>query len=126
MTLIESLEAEFELQENSFTSKMPINEYYGQPQGYVAGGIYLLVAETAAGYASNLMGQKAENKYYALGQNITAHHIRPKKSDTGFILATGTLLHQGRSSHLWEVKITDENDKLISIISVQNFILPAQ
>ncbi|QPK93842.1 PaaI family thioesterase [Actinomyces sp. zg-332] len=124
MTLLESFNIQFDMKEDgSFTATMPIHEFYTQHQGYVAGGVYLILAETAGGYASNLMGEKAEEKYVAVGQNINAHHVRPKKSDGGFITASGTLLHKGKSTHLWDIKITDENDKLISTVSVQNFII---
>lgn len=64
--------------ENSFIASMPATSYYSQPQGYVTGGVYLLLP-VLQGHASNLLGQKSENKYYALGQNINAHHLKPKK-----------------------------------------------
>lgn len=126
-TLLESFNIEFVLKDDeSFVATMPINKFYEQHQGHVTGGVYLIFAEAAGGYASNLLGQKAEEKYAAVGQNINAHHVRPKKADSGFITATGKLLHKGKSTHLWDIKITDENEKLISIISVQNFIIPLQ
>lgn len=83
-------------------------------------------AEYAAGHASNLLGQKSENKYYALGQNINAHHLKSKKADGSLVIAKGTLLHKGKSTHLWDVKIVDEKDKLLSNISVQHFIIPLE
>ena len=120
-TLLENLGIEYAMPEKEFfTAKMPVTPYYSQPQGYVIGGMYMLLAESAAGYASNILGK---GSYYAVGQNIHATHVAPNKSDSGFMVSKGQLIHKVKFSHLWEIKIFDEENKLLSIISVQNFII---
>jgi len=56
------------------------------------------------------------------GIEIAANHLRAKR--TGMVTGTARIVHQGKSIHLWEIKITDENGKLISICKLTNMVLP--
>jgi len=56
------------------------------------------------------------------GIEISANHLRAKRD--GVVTATARIVHQGRSLHLWEIKITDEAGKLISLCKITNMIMP--
>ncbi|HKK38127.1 MAG TPA: PaaI family thioesterase, partial [Cryomorphaceae bacterium] len=57
-----------------------------------------------------------------VGIEINANHIRSIKA--GLVTATGTLLHKGRKTHVWDIKVTDQDDRLISVCRLTNMILP--
>ena len=103
-----------------FSSKMILSAFHAQPHGFLNGGASLAFAEITAGMASNTIGS---GQYFALGQSVNANHLNPKKCE-GFVTARGLLLKNGKRNHVWEIKITDENEKLISQITVVNALVP--
>ncbi len=111
-TLLETLEIDIvEISENRVVATMPVNEKTRQPMGYLHGGASVALAETVASIGGyNLVDHKRE---YVVGLEINANHIRSKRDGT--ITAVGTPLHRGRTTQVWEVKIIDENGKLISV-----------
>lgn len=120
-TLMNTLEIEYiDAGENFLTAKMPVNSRVHQPMGLLHGGATVALAESVGSAASMLFinPQKQE----ARGIEISANHIRSKREGTVF--CTAKILHQGRSIHLWEIKITDEEGKLISLCKLTNMILP--
>jgi 1,4-dihydroxy-2-naphthoyl-CoA hydrolase len=90
---------------------MPVSPQTHQPAGILHGGASVLLAESAASIASiiNIDNQK----YAAVGLEINANHLR-SKSD-GIVTAVATPLHKGRKTMVWDIRITDEQDKLICI-----------
>lgn len=90
---------------------MPISPKHHQPYGYLHGGISLVLAETVASMGSMLHIDR--ERQMAFGLEINANHVRPKKD--GVITATGTPLHIGRNTHVWDVRIVDEQGKLICV-----------
>jgi uncharacterized protein (TIGR00369 family) len=56
------------------------------------------------------------------GIEISANHLKAKRN--GIVTATAKIIHKGRSIHLWEIRITDENDSLISLCKLTNMVLP--
>ncbi|NBU80702.1 MAG: PaaI family thioesterase [Flavobacteriaceae bacterium] len=120
-TLMNTLEIEYiDAGENFLTAKMPVNSRVHQPMGLLHGGATVALAESVGSAASMLFinPQKQE----ARGIEISANHLRSKREGTVF--CTAKILHQGRSIHLWEIKITDEEGKLISLCKLTNMILP--
>lgn len=103
-----------------FSSKMILSDFHAQPHGFLNGGASLALAEITAGMASNAIGS---SQYFALGQSISANHLNSKKCE-GFVNACGLLLKNGKRNHIWEIKITDENETLISQITVVNALVP--
>lgn len=95
-----------------------IRPHHLQPQGVVHGGVYISLAETIAGAGSALLIENEDK--IALGNTINSQHISALKS--GRITATGTLVHKGTFKHIWDIQITDESGKLISISRVNNSI----
>lgn len=90
---------------------MPVAPKTHQPAGILHGGASVLLAESAASIAS--MINIDNQKYAAVGLEINANHLR-SKSD-GIVTAVATPLHKGRKTMVWDIRITDEQDKLICI-----------
>ena len=120
-TLMNTLEIEYiDAGEDFLTAKMPVNPSVHQPMGLLHGGASVALAESV-GSAASFFFINAE-KQEARGIEISANHLRSKREGTVF--CTAKILHQGRSIHLWEIKITDEQGKLISLCKLTNMILP--
>ena len=93
------------------TARMPVDERTRQPFGLLHGGASTALAETVGSVAATLcLGM---SQYYAIGLDINANHLRSVKS--GYVYATARPLHLGRSTHVWEIKIIDESQKLVCI-----------
>lgn len=90
---------------------MPIGPNHRQQVGYLHGGISVVLAESIASLGTVL--NIDANRQMAFGLEINANHLRPKRE--GQLTGTATPIHRGRTTHVWEIKITDEYDKLICI-----------
>lgn len=93
------------------TATMPVNERTKQPIGILHGGANVVLAETLASTAANAVVDI--NQYYCVGLEINANHIRSVKE--GLVSASTSPLHIGRSTQIWEVRITNESGKLTCI-----------
>ena len=99
---------------------MHLNEYHAQPQGYLNGGATLAFGEILSGLLSN---QLIESNQFAVGQSVTASHLRPMKAQ-GNLIAEGQLLLKGKTSHVWRFDMYDESHRLISQVAVTCAIVP--
>ena len=81
-----------------------------QPHGYLHGGASVVLAESVASIGAHISSPPDK---IAFGLEINANHIRPKKD--GVLRAIGTPLHKGRTTHVWEIRIEDEEQRLICI-----------
>lgn len=112
MKLMDTLGIEVILMEKEkVVLSMPVDERTHQPAGFLHGGASVLLAETAASIAGymNIDPQKEA----VFGLEINANHIRSKQD--GYVIATATPFHIGKTTMVWEIKITDESEKLICI-----------
>lgn len=111
-TLVNSLGIELiEVTKGKVVAKMPVDERTRQPFGLLHGGASVALAETVASVgAFELVDQENEA---VVGLEINANHIRGKRD--GYVTAIGTVLHQGRTTMVWDIKIVDEQDKLICV-----------
>lgn len=100
-------------------AKMKVDERNRQPFGYLNGGATLAMAETLAGAASYALCPDA---LACVGQNIHGNHIHPAKEGET-VTATARIIHQGKSSHVWQVDVRNDDGVLISSISVTNHII---
>ncbi|MBS7530539.1 hotdog fold thioesterase [Hazenella sp. IB182353] len=91
--------------------KMPVGPNTRQPMGLLHGGASVALAETVASIGG--VNKVAPLGKTAVGLEINANHIRSKRD--GMVTAIGSLIHEGRTTMIWEVKIVDESDKLICI-----------
>ena len=119
-TLMETLEIEYiDAGEDFLKAKMPVNSRVHQPMGLLHGGASVALAESV-GSAASLMFINPE-KQEVRGIEISANHLRSKRKGTVF--CTAKIVHKGASIHLWEIRIVDENDKLISLCKLSNMVL---
>lgn len=91
--------------------RMPVDDRTHQPYRILHGGASVALAETLGSYGATLVVD--QSKYRVVGQEINANHIRAVSS--GFVIGTARPVHLGRRSHVWEIRITDEQDKLVCI-----------
>jgi uncharacterized protein (TIGR00369 family) len=120
-TLMQTLEIEYtDAGEDFLVATMPVNPRVHQPMGLLHGGASVALAESV-GSAASLMFVNPE-KQEVRGIEISANHVRSKKE--GIVTATAKILHKGASIHLWEIRIVDEKDKLISLCKLTNMVLP--
>ena len=120
-TLMQTLEIEYiDAGEGFLTAKMPVNSRVHQPMGLLHGGATVALAESV-GSAASIMFVDPE-KFEVRGIEISANHLKSKKE--GMVYATAKIIHKGRSIHLWEIRIVDENDALISLCKLTNMVLP--
>jgi len=119
-TLMETLDIEYvDVGEDFITAKMPVTPKVHQPYGQLHGGATAALAETVGSVASHFF---IDSKSQLVnGIELTINHIKSKKD--GVVFATARNIHKGRSTHLWEVRIVDENNQLISICKMTNIIL---
>ncbi|WP_053360438.1 hotdog fold thioesterase [Bacillus sp. FJAT-27251] len=111
-TLLESLGIEIiELQKGRVVATMPVDDRTRQPFGLLHGGASVALAETVASVGAYELVDK--EKEAVVGLEINANHIRAKRD--GIVTATGTALHQGRTTMVWEIKIEDEESKLVCV-----------
>jgi uncharacterized protein (TIGR00369 family) len=103
---------------NSIHATMPVNNKTSQPNGILHGGASLAFAESLAGAGSFLIIDR--DKYNVFGMQVSGNHI--SSVDNGELTGDAQLIHKGKTTHIWEVKISGENDKLISVVRVTNII----
>lgn len=120
-TLMQTLNIEFiDAGEGFLVAKMPVNSVVHQPMGLLHGGASVALAESV-GSAASLMCVNSDHSEIR-GIEISANHLRAKKE--GFVIGTARIIHKGGSIHLWEIRITDEQDNLISLCKLTNMVLP--
>lgn len=105
--------------EDRVEATMPVDERTRQPFGILHGGATLALAETVAGLGSMILAKPDE---MVVGMQVSGHHMSSAhEGDT--VRAVGTIIHKGRSSHVWNVDIFTSTDKLVSSVRVVNSIL---
>jgi 1,4-dihydroxy-2-naphthoyl-CoA hydrolase len=100
-----------EVGENYLKATMPVDQRTRQAYGLLHGGASATLAETVGSVASVMIVDPEH--YFCVGVEINANHIRSVKD--GFVTATAIPLHIGMSSHVWDIKILDKNEKLICV-----------
>lgn len=111
-TMADTLDIRFsEIGDNYLKATMPVDARTRQPYGLLHGGASAVLAETVGSVASSLCINT--EKQICVGLEINCNHIKGKKE--GVVTATCTPLHIGASTHVWDIKIHDEKDKLINV-----------
>jgi len=119
-TFIGYLDIEFlEYSDDHVVARMPVDGNKLQPMGLLHGGASLALAETVASAGSVFLVD--EKKYTVLGLHVTGNHV--STLSTGEVLARAEIIHKGNTTHIWDVKISTENGKLISIARVTSVII---
>lgn len=105
--------------ENRVEATMPVDHRTRQPFGILHGGATLALAETVAGLGSMILCQPDE---MVVGMQVSGNHISSAhEGDT--VRAVGTIVHKGRSSHIWNVDVFTSTNKLVSSIRVVNSVM---
>ncbi|GIN62043.1 esterase [Robertmurraya siralis] len=111
-TLIHALGIEvIKVERGLVVATMPVDERTHQPWGLLHGGASVALAETVASVGAFELVDKSSE--VVVGLEINANHVRGKKD--GIVTATGTVLHQGKTTMVWDIKITDEEERLICV-----------
>jgi len=119
-TLMETLSIEFiDVDENMIMAKMPVNPKVHQPYGILHGGATAALAETVGSCASALFIDTKSK--IVKGIELSINHLKSKKEGTVFGIAKP--IHKGRTTHLWEIRIEDEAQNLISLCKLTNIVL---
>ena len=120
-TLMETLEIEvIDCGDDFLIAKMPVNSRVHQPDGVLHGGATAALAESIGSFASHIFTD-LEN-YFVRGIEVTANHL--KSVTDGYVYAKATFLHKGRTTQLLDIRVTDDNDNLISICKLSTISLP--
>jgi 1,4-dihydroxy-2-naphthoyl-CoA hydrolase len=111
-TLMSHLGIEFvDIGENYLTARMPVDERTCQPLGLLHGGASAALAETLGSVGSAI---RLDLKQQApVGLELNANHIRPVTN--GYVTGTATILHLGRRTHVWDIRIEDEAGRLVCV-----------
>jgi uncharacterized protein (TIGR00369 family) len=109
-----------ELTPERVRATMPVDDRTRQPFGILHGGASMALAETVASIGATACIDR--DQFVAVGQEINGNHVR-SKSD-GLVTAVATPVHVGRRSHVWSIRIADEQDNLICIARCTLAIVP--
>ncbi|HJD74592.1 MAG TPA: hotdog fold thioesterase, partial [Bacteroides reticulotermitis] len=105
--------------EDRVEATMPVDYRTRQPFGILHGGATLALAETVAGLGSMVLCQPDE---FVVGMQVSGSHISSAhEGDT--VRAVATIVHKGRSSHVWNVDVFTSTNKLVSSIRVVNSVM---
>lgn len=97
--------------ENSLTATMPINERTQQPFGILHGGASVVLAETIGTFASSLIIDT--NAFACVGLEINANHLRTVSS--GEVRAECIPIHLGNRTHVWDIRLYNDQGKIVCI-----------
>ncbi|MDD2314813.1 MAG: PaaI family thioesterase, partial [Proteiniphilum sp.] len=119
-TLMETLGIEFTLlSPGRVEAVMPVGKHVCQPFGILHGGATLALAESIAGQGSLLLCEADE---IPAGIQVSCNHVSSAREGDK-VRAVGTIIHRGRSTHVWNIDIFTASGKLVSSVRVVNSIL---
>lgn len=119
-TLVEHLGITFQVDEHGhFTGTMPVDQRTKQPMGLLHGGATAALAESLGSMGSALLVDL--ERQGVVGTSLTVNHLKGVRS--GSVLATGELLHHGRSTHVWDIHVTNAEGLLCAVCRLTNMII---
>ena len=119
-TLMETLNIEFvDVTQDTITARMPVNSRVHQPDGVLHGGASVALAESVGSAGAYIFLQ---NKNVSIrGIEIAANHVKSIRD--GFVYAHATILHKGRTTQLWQIRIENQDKELISLVKLTTLTL---
>jgi 1,4-dihydroxy-2-naphthoyl-CoA hydrolase len=105
--------------EDFIEAKMPVDHRTHQPLGLLHGGASVSLAETLGSIAATCCIDMS--KQYCVGLEINANHIKSAKS--GFVFGITKPVHIGKKTHVWEIRITNEQEELVCISRITMAII---
>ena len=119
-TLMETLDIEFtDVSENTLVARMPVTPRVHQPDGVLHGGASVALAESV-GSAAAFIFLNAE-EVAIRGIEIAANHVKSVRE--GYVYAHAKVLHKGRTTQLWQIRIVNEEDQLVSLVKLTTITL---
>lgn len=109
-----------EIEDERAIATMPVTPHHHQILGYLHGGASVVLAETVASHGATA---SALPEKVALGLEINANHLRPVQHGT--LRAVGERLHAGRTTQVWQVRISDEEGRLVCVSRCTLALVPA-
>jgi 1,4-dihydroxy-2-naphthoyl-CoA hydrolase len=120
-TMAEHIGIEFtEIGKDYLKARMPVDHRTQQPYGLLHGGASCVLAETVGSLAAAMVVD--HTKFACVGLDINANHVRSARE--GWVTGIATPLHLGGSTHVWDIKIYDEINKLICISRLTVAVVP--
>ena len=120
-TLMETLQIEIvDYTDDTLVAKMPVNSRVYQPDGVLHGGATAALAESVGSFASHIFLDT--NAFFVRGIEITANHL--KSVTSGYVYAKASFIHKGRTTQLIDIRVTDDDDNLISLCKLSTITLP--
>lgn len=111
-TLMGALGMEFTvIRPGHIEATMPVDERTHQPYGLLHGGASAALAETLGSFGSHILVQ--EEGGLAVGVELNINHLKSKRHGT--VTGVATILHQGKSTHVWDIKIVDEEKNVLAV-----------
>ena len=118
--LMEALGIEYvEVASGYVLGKMPIDKRTIQPEGILSGGASLAFAETLGGLGSALIVDL--EKQAVVGTQVAANHVGMGKGTS--VRGEARIIHQGKRTHVWNIDIISEDDRLVSTVRMTNQII---
>lgn len=122
-TLMETLNIEFiDAGDDFVIAKMPVDKRVYQPDGVLHGGATAALAETVGSFAAHIFLDT--KNYFVRGIDISANHIKSVKD--GFVYAKATFIHRGRTMQIFNIEVTDDNNRLVSSCKLTTVSLPKE
>ena len=120
-TLMETLNIEIiDAGDDFLVAKMPVNSRVHQPDGVLHGGATVALAESVGSFAAHIFLNT--NDYFIRGIEISSNHIKSVRE--GYVYAKATFIHKGKTTQLFDIRITDEADNLVSVCKLTTIALP--
>ncbi|MDB4027601.1 hotdog fold thioesterase [Flavobacteriaceae bacterium] len=119
-TLMETLNIEFvDVTQDTITARMPVNSRVHQPDGVLHGGASVALAESVGSAGAYIFLQ---NKNVSIrGIEIAANHVKSIRD--GFVYAHASIVHKGRTTQLWQIRIENQDKELISLVKLTTLTL---
>ena len=119
-TLMETLNIKYvDIGDDFLVATMPVNSSVHQPYGLLHGGATAALAESVGSAASSYFVD--HTKFLVKGIALSANHLKSVKKGT--VTAIAKIIHKGRTTHLWEIRVVDEKNELVSLCKLTNIIL---
>ncbi len=106
------------LNSDSIVGTMPIHANTKQPHGILHGGASIVLAESLGSIATMLV---LDDEHIGVGQSVMANHIRP--GIDGHVTGVCKPIHLGKKSHIWEINLSNDDNKLVCTVTLTMAIL---
>ncbi len=120
-TLMETLNIEIiDVGDDFLIAKMPVNTRVFQPEGVLHGGATVALAESVGSFAAHFFLNTSD--FFIRGIEISANHLKSVRE--GFVYAKATFIHKGKTTQLFDIRITDDDNNLVSVCKLTTIALP--